>query len=145
MTGLIGRSQHHRNCAVIAGVFCTKTPVDGVAVAVEVERPVPFGVVAFAAVTLRLATAIIVGHQIIAAVRGIVTGSDPGDRRGLRARWTGGIAAAAAGAQKPTECAIAPVIATLRIADFLNGALRKGPFYRKQGKSGSAGDQHTQS
>lgn len=144
MTGLIGRSQHHRNRAVIAGVFCTKTPVDGVAVAVEVERPVPFCVVAFAAVTLRLATTIIVGHQIIAAVRGIVAGSDPGDRRGLRAGWTGRIAAAAAGAQKPTECAIAPIIATLRIADFLNGALRKGPFYRKQGKSGSASNQHTQ-
>ena len=123
MTRLIGRSQHHRNRAVIAGVLRPKAPVDGVAVAVEVEWPVPLRVVAFAAVTFRLATAIIVGHQIIAAVCGIVTGSDPGDRRGLRARRTGGVAAAAASAQKPTECAIAPVIATLRIADFLNDAL----------------------
>src|SRR6185312_9880384 len=63
-----------------------------------------------------LAAAVIIGDDIVLAVRGIVAGADPGDRGHVRAGRACRLRSAAAAAKKPVDGAVAPVLAGQGVA-----------------------------
>ena len=93
------------------------------------HRPVALVVLAGASSPGHPAAAVVVRNDVVALIRRIAAGADPGDRRHLGAGRTGGDAAAVAGAQRAVDGAIAPIVALgpiagiLRIARALRGLL----------------------
>src|SRR5450631_2782250 len=65
------------------------------------------------------AAAVIVRNDVVALIRRITAGADPGNRRHFRARRTGIDAAAITCAQRPVDGTVAPIIAFRRITGIL--------------------------
>tara|TARA_X000001036_G_scaffold373099_1_gene360846 strand:- start:334 stop:639 length:306 start_codon:yes stop_codon:yes gene_type:complete len=101
---------------VINGTLRTKTPVNIVALSRNIHGSVPFIGIAKAVPTPRFSTAIIVGNNIALAVFWILAGANPRDWGHFRSWWAGIYTSATAGAQKPINGAISPIIATLIIS-----------------------------
>src|SRR5207248_1421899 len=103
----------HRHRAVIVGVGVGHAPVEVVVARRPVHRFLALIAVALAVAAAGFPAAIVVREDVIAAVGGVVTGADPGDRRDRGARRAGAGAAAAACAEKPVDGAVLPVLAVL--------------------------------
>jgi hypothetical protein len=81
---------------VIAGVLGAETPQHGAAITIKIHWLVTDGVVAAATGTNRLTAAIVIGHQVVAVIGGIATGTHPGNWGRFGARRTGSIRTTAA-------------------------------------------------
>src|SRR5262245_50698765 len=113
-----------RDGAVIRNVgLAPDAPVVVVGSLWPVKRPVALVAIAQAAATRALAAAVVVGHDVLLAVAGVPTGADPGDRRWLGSRRTGGYRTAAAGAQEAVDRTVAPVFTGGGIALLLHDRL----------------------
>jgi len=81
-------SKNQRHGAVIRSTFYTEAPRDTAVPAWEIQWCLPFRTMAVATAADCFATAVVVGDQVIPVVSGIVAGTDPGNRRRFRTRWT---------------------------------------------------------
>ena len=115
---------------MIASIFSAKTPQDGVAVAVKVNRLIAFGIVTATSGAHGFTAAIIIRHEVISAIHRVSASAYPGDWRWLAAGRTRSVCTPAAAAQSAAHGAVAPVFAALRVPDFLNRALGKRTCYR---------------
>src|SRR6516162_7122634 len=106
--------------------LAARTPVVVVRFEGHVERLVALVAIAQTAAALTLAAAIIVGHDVVMPVGRVVTGSYPGDGRGLGARRAAVGRAPAAGAQEAVDGAVSPVLAGLRVAGIGGGVGPRG-------------------
>jgi hypothetical protein len=103
---------------VINGTLRTKTPVNIVTLRRNIHWSVAFIGITKTVPTPGFPTAIIVGNNIALAVFWILAGANPRDWGHFCPWWTGIYTSATAGAQKPINGAISPVIATLIISRF---------------------------
>src|SRR5207244_3348747 len=118
---LLSNAEYHRYRAVVVRVRIRHAPVHVVVAREAVHRLLALVAVAFAVAAARLAAAIVVRDDVIAAIGGIVARADPGDRRGRRAGRAGVCSAAATGAQKSVDRTVLPILAALRVGRRLSG------------------------
>jgi len=109
----------------------TKAPQDTVRLAWKINRSVTFGTVATTATTAALATAIIVGDEIILSIGWVLTGSYPSYRRGFCTGRTLGYGAATTGTERAAECTVPPILTGFWITHIRDtvGALGIGFSY----------------
>ena len=81
---------------MVGVTLCPETPEDVVAFTLEIDGFVTFGAMTETTSADRFAATVVVRDQVILAVRRVVAGAHPGNRRRFRTRWTGRHAATAA-------------------------------------------------
>src|SRR5215467_10895613 len=108
----LGDPEDYRHRTVIVDVGIRHAPVEIVVARGPVDRLLTLVPGAVTGAAVALPAAVVVRHDIVAAVGGVMTRPDPGDGRGRRSGWAGGGGAAATGAQEAIDRAILPVLAT---------------------------------
>ena len=98
--------------------FGTDAPVDVIVFWWVVSGFVALVTITETPATATFATTIVIRDDIAFAIRRILTGTDPGNRRGLRTGWALGYGATTTAAEKSVNSAVAPIVTTLRVAHF---------------------------
>ena len=96
----------------------TNAPINVIGLVRTIYWPVTFIPLAKAGCTLRHTAAIVVRDHVVAAIFRVAAGADPGDGRHLRTGRAAVVSSAAAFAQKTIDGAVAPIVATGRVAGF---------------------------
>src|ERR1700751_3665213 len=96
--------------------LAARTPVVVIRFERDVQGLVVLVAIAQAAAALALTAAIVVRHDVVMTIGGIVTSAHPGDGGGLGARRAAVRRASTAGTQEPVDGAMPPVLAGLRVA-----------------------------
>lgn len=117
---------HHRQRAVVRHIgLAAGTPVEIVRALRAVDWRIALIALALAATATAFATAIVVGNDVVLAIRRIAAGADPGDIRLHGARRTTAGGATTTATDKTIDGTVPPVFAAVRIALFVNAGRRK--------------------
>lgn len=118
------------------------TPIEIVRALRPIDRRVALISLADAAPTITFATTVVVGNDVVLAVRRVSAGADPGDVRLHGARRTTASRATATSTEKTVDRTMSPVVAAIGIAFFSNARGGKGTVaINRQQRKGARTDQ----